>query len=76
MRNLAAMSVESRPIMAGNFVQQPAAQRHGFKVTGPLKNAEVVARRGLYVGIPSTLSSESLDAAQEALKTALLQYGV
>lgn len=63
--------VESRPIMGGNFVAQPAARRHGFLQTGDLANAETIQQRGLYLGIPSTTSEESTRTAQGALLQAL-----
>ena len=68
---LAARGVESRPIMGGNFAEQPAAKRHGFLQTGPLTNAERANRRGLYLGIPASTSEASVKAAQDALRQAV-----
>jgi CDP-6-deoxy-D-xylo-4-hexulose-3-dehydrase len=68
---LSAAGVETRPIMGGNFAEQPAAKRHGFLQTGTLTQAEFVNRRGLYIGIPATSSESVVKAAQAALKKAV-----
>lgn len=71
VEELASAGVDSRPIMAGNFTEQPAAKRHGFLQTGQLRNAETVARLGFYLGIPSRLTAETTTAAQSIMKRAL-----
>ena len=50
VRFLANKGVETRPIMAGNFCEQPAIHLFPHKVSGPLKNTDFIMRRSFFVG--------------------------
>jgi CDP-6-deoxy-D-xylo-4-hexulose-3-dehydrase len=47
---LESRSIETRPIMAGNFRDQPAINLFPHRVAGPLTNAERIMRQGFFIG--------------------------
>ena len=50
LERCAAAGIESRPIVAGNFVNQPVVRRMKHRVHGDLKNAERIDKTGLFFG--------------------------
>lgn len=42
--------IETRPIVAGNFVNQPVTRRLNHRVSGTLNNAEMIDKCGLFFG--------------------------
>lgn len=71
VERLAEAGIETRPIMGGNFAEQPAAQRHGFLQTGTLTNAQAVSSRGLYLGLPPPGRGDLLQLGQETVRKVL-----
>ena len=49
-RFLEGKRIETRPIMAGNFRDQPAIRLFPHRIAGPLPNAELVMRQSLFIG--------------------------
>jgi CDP-6-deoxy-D-xylo-4-hexulose-3-dehydrase len=49
-RFLEAQGIETRPVMAGNFRDQPAIRLFPHRVGGPLPNAEVIMRSSFFIG--------------------------
>lgn len=45
-----AKGIETRPIMAGNFLDQPAIQLMAHRVGGPLPNAELITANSFFIG--------------------------
>jgi CDP-6-deoxy-D-xylo-4-hexulose-3-dehydrase len=47
---LEAKGIETRPIMAGNFRDQPAIQLFFHRIGGVLRNAELIMRQSFFIG--------------------------
>ncbi len=50
VRFLEGKRIETRPIMAGNFRDQPAIELFPHRIAGPLDNAELVMRQSFFIG--------------------------
>lgn len=49
--HLEGSGIETRPIIAGNILHQPAMKGKKYKVHGELKNSELVSQNGIYLGV-------------------------
>ena len=67
---LTASGVETRPIVAGNFVNNPVMDRLPHQPPPPLPGAEEIDRRGFYIGA-NTVDEPTLDRLIDALAQAL-----
>ena len=67
---LMAAGVETRPIVAGNFVNNPVMSRLAHEPPPPLPGARVVDERGFYIGA-NTIDTATLDRLMAALATAV-----
>ena len=67
---LTASGVETRPIVAGNFVNNPVMSRLAHEPPPPLPGAEEIDRRGFYIGA-NTVDDATLDRLMDALAAAL-----
>lgn len=47
---LEAKGIETRPIMAGNFVQQPVSNLIEWKKSGKLSNSELIMKNSFFIG--------------------------
>jgi CDP-6-deoxy-D-xylo-4-hexulose-3-dehydrase len=47
---LEAKGIETRPIMAGNIVEQPAMKLFRYRKVGDLKNSRIIMRRSFLFG--------------------------
>jgi CDP-4-dehydro-6-deoxyglucose reductase, E1 len=47
---LEGKGIETRPIMAGNFQDQPAIQLFAHRIAGPLPNAQLIMRQSFFIG--------------------------
>jgi CDP-6-deoxy-D-xylo-4-hexulose-3-dehydrase len=47
---LEGKGIETRPIMAGNFQDQPAIRLFEHRIAGPLPNAELIMRQSFFIG--------------------------
>ena len=45
--------IETRPIISGNFLKQPAIKRYKIKSNLNLQNADYADKHGLYIGLPN-----------------------
>ncbi|MDC0406805.1 DegT/DnrJ/EryC1/StrS family aminotransferase [Candidatus Pelagibacter sp.] len=43
--------IENRPIVSGNFLNQPASKLYKLRSTGSLKNAQIVEKKGFFIGL-------------------------
>jgi CDP-6-deoxy-D-xylo-4-hexulose-3-dehydrase len=64
---LGAAGVEYRPIVAGNFTRQPVLKHLDHRISGDLKNAEIVNDRGFFVGNQEKDLTRELHVLDEAL---------
>ena len=46
--------VETRPIISGNFLKQPAIKKYNIKTKGKMKNADYVNKYGFFIGLKTT----------------------
>ena len=57
--------IESRPIVSGNFVNQPVTRKLNHRVSGRLTNAECIDKTGLFFGNHSIDLSEQINRLGE-----------
>jgi CDP-4-dehydro-6-deoxyglucose reductase, E1 len=50
VRFLESRGIETRPIMAGNFEDQPAIRLFEHRIAGPLTNAAFITRQSFFIG--------------------------
>ena len=67
VRNLLENGIECRPIVAGNFVTNPAIKYCDHRIVGELPNANLVDRSGLFIGNNSEDIREQIDMFLEIL---------
>ena len=61
LQYLAKNKVETRPIISGNFVNQPSVKLHKIKFNlRKLKNAQEIEKRGFFIGLPTKLLSTKI----------------
>lgn len=67
-RHLEASGVETRPIICGNMVRQPAFQRLNYRVSGPLEGADRVMDCGIYWGPHPGITDAAVDRVVDIVK--------
>ena len=70
-RLLNIAGVETRPIICGNLVLQPAMRKHNFRVYGDLANATSVMHHGLSVGCHHDVTEEDVNHVCHVIQAAL-----
>jgi CDP-6-deoxy-D-xylo-4-hexulose-3-dehydrase len=68
---LGAAGIEYRPIVAGNFTRQPVLKHLDHRISGELKNAEIVNDHGFFVGNQEKDLTRELHVLDEALARSL-----
>ncbi|HEY5107758.1 MAG TPA: DegT/DnrJ/EryC1/StrS family aminotransferase [Caulobacteraceae bacterium] len=71
VERLAAAGVESRPVVAGNFVNNPVMAHLAHEPAPPLPNAQALDERGFYIGNPHLDDPDAIDFACAALRAAV-----
>ncbi len=51
---LEKMGVETRPIISGNFLKQPAIRKYNINTKEKMKNADYVNKYGFFIGLKTT----------------------
>jgi CDP-6-deoxy-D-xylo-4-hexulose-3-dehydrase len=59
--NLEGAGIETRPVLAGNILKQPAYKNIDYKVAGELTNTERILNAGFIVGVHPNLSNDEID---------------
>ena len=60
LRYLESMDVETRPIIGGNFTNQPSVKLFKFKFnSNNLKNSQEIEERGFFIGLPTNKLKKS-----------------
>jgi CDP-6-deoxy-D-xylo-4-hexulose-3-dehydrase len=59
--------IATRPIVAGNFINQPVVIDLNHKVSGELTTADIIDKRGLFVGNDSKDMSNNIDYLMETI---------
>ena len=56
LRYLNNNKVENRPIISGNFINQPAIKKYNIKFKkSDLKNSQEIEDRGFFIGLPTKI---------------------
>ena len=63
--------IETRPIFAGNLLQQPAFKNIPHRVHGDLKNTDKIMRDGFFVGVHPGLGEAEMGYMAEKLRGAI-----
>lgn len=72
LAKLNRFGVESRPIISGDFSQQPALNKYKIKKQKKYKNADYIHKYGFYIGLYSEkLSNFDLDNLKNSLRKSL-----
>lgn len=67
-RELMLEGIHSRPILAGNFVDQPAGRNQKIEIYGELKNSRATYKTGFMLGNHHAYTDEQVDYLCENLK--------
>ena len=67
-RHLEASGVETRPIICGNMVRQPAFRHLAHRVSGALDSADLVMDRGIYWGPHPGITDAAVDHVIDIVK--------
>tara|TARA_B100000886_G_scaffold280139_1_gene204222 strand:+ start:191 stop:1381 length:1191 start_codon:yes stop_codon:yes gene_type:complete len=64
--------IETRPIISGNFINQPSAKKYNLGVNQKFPNSDYVYNKSFYMGLPtSKLSERTLKKIERAFVSAL-----
>lgn len=68
--------IETRPIMAGNFVEQPVASTFKHRTVGDLSNSRLIMRNGFFFGNHSGVRRAERELIVEAFEDFMSQRGI
>jgi len=69
VNHLADNHVECRPIVGGNFVDNPVIEYFDYRIFGNLSNAELIGSQGLFVGNHPRSMEREFECLQRAVKS-------
>lgn len=72
LKHLDANKVGSRLLFAGNLTRQPYMNGRKYRVSGELKNTDIVMNNTFWIGLQPALTSEMLDFSVASIKNALI----
>ncbi len=64
-----ASSIETRPILVGDFTRQPAVRDIAYGVLGRLEGAQAIGHRGIMIGNPPSLAPADLARVDEVFRS-------
>jgi len=73
-RFLEAKGVETRPIMAGNIVEQPAMRHLTYKQIGTLKNSRLIMRNSFFFGNHHKVTEQEREAILSYFKEFIAKF--
>lgn len=68
---LAQEGVDSRNLFGGNLTRQPYMQGRNFRISGELKNTDIITERTFWIGCWPGLGEEQLEYAADRIETFL-----
>jgi len=66
--HLTERSIETRPFFAGNIIKQPAYQSMDYRVSGDLKNTDLVMNNTFFIGCHPLLTQDMINHVLESFK--------
>tara|TARA_B100001057_G_scaffold499454_1_gene610179 strand:+ start:4489 stop:5661 length:1173 start_codon:yes stop_codon:yes gene_type:complete len=70
--NLNKLGIITRPLISGNFANQPAVKLYNLKVNGNLKNADYIDKNSFFIGLHNTKTSNvAINYIKKALYASL-----
>jgi CDP-6-deoxy-D-xylo-4-hexulose-3-dehydrase len=67
--HLEKAGIETRPVLAGNILKQPAYKNMDYTVEGELKNTERILQNGFIVGVHPNLSNDEIEYMSTTLQS-------
>ncbi|MBU2541417.1 MAG: lipopolysaccharide biosynthesis protein RfbH [Candidatus Omnitrophica bacterium] len=61
LRFLENNCIETRLIFAGNIIRQPAYSKCNFRISGNLKNSDIVMEKSFFIGVYPGLNKQKID---------------
>lgn len=71
VRFLEKNKIGTRPVFAGNLLQQPLYSGKEYRVVGELKNSDLLMRQAFWVGVCPALGSEHMEYISDKLVEAI-----
>ena len=72
IKKIEKKGVETRPIISGNFLNQPSVNKYKLNKKNKMKNAEYVNKNGFFIGLSSTnLPNNKIKKLIKAFETSL-----
>ena len=53
IKKIEKKGIETRPIISGNFLKQPAIKKYKLPYNKRMKNAEYISKKGFFIGLPT-----------------------
>ena len=64
--------IVTRPLISGNFANQPAIKLYNLKINDDLKNADFIDKNSFFIGLHNTITTnKSIDNIKKALYASL-----
>lgn len=73
---LAAAGIETRPIVAGNFVNNPACKFMNHRIHGSTSSADYIDRSGFFIGNDGRVLIEQITLVKSVLEAVVKKYKV
>ena len=54
IKKIEKKGIETRPIISGNFLKQPAIKKYKLPYNKRMKNAEYISKKGFFIGLPTS----------------------
>ena len=58
LKKIEKFGVETRPIISGNFLKQPAIKKYKLNKNSKFKNSDIVNNHGFFIGLPTSSISD------------------
>ena len=52
------LGIDTRPLISGNFANQPAVKLYNLRVGNDLKNADFIDRNSFFIGLHNTITTK------------------
>ena len=73
---LESRGIETRPIAAGNIVEQPVAKLMKYRVAGSLTNSKIIMRNGVFLGMHHLIGDAQREYIVSCIEEFMDKYAV